>query len=84
MSLHSVEASSDEALYGLEADESDESDEFAEAPRSSRWRQPSVSRPSSRALGRRPPQPPLTSQPAQRFKRRRLLHGLINEYKPAA
>ena len=37
-----------------------------------------------RALGRRPPQPPPASLPAQRFRRRRILHGLINEYKPAA
>jgi putative transposase len=37
-----------------------------------------------RALGCRPPQPPPASLPAQRFRRRRILHGLINEYKPAA
>jgi Integrase core domain len=36
------------------------------------------------ALGRRPPQPPPASLPAQRFRRRKILHGLINEYKPAA
>jgi putative transposase len=37
-----------------------------------------------RALGRSPPQPPPISQPVQRFRRRRILHGLINEYEPAA
>jgi putative transposase len=37
-----------------------------------------------RALGRWPPQPPPASLPAQRFRRQRILHGLINEYKPAA
>jgi transposase InsO family protein len=37
-----------------------------------------------RALGRWPPQPPPAGLPAQRFRRQRILHGLINEYKPAA
>ncbi|MGH3669545.1 MAG: integrase core domain-containing protein [Pseudonocardiaceae bacterium] len=37
-----------------------------------------------RALDRRPPQPPPASLPAQRFRQRRVLHGLINEYKPVA
>lgn len=37
-----------------------------------------------RALDRRPPQPPPASLPAQRFRQRKVLHGLINEYKPAA
>lgn len=37
-----------------------------------------------RALNRRPPQPPPGTIPAKRFRRRRILHGLINEYEPAA
>jgi putative transposase len=37
-----------------------------------------------RALGRRPPHTPPAHLPAQRFKRRQILHGLINEYQPAA
>jgi putative transposase len=37
-----------------------------------------------RALGRRPPHTPPAHLPARRFKRRQILHGLINEYQPAA
>ncbi|MGH3794888.1 MAG: integrase core domain-containing protein [Pseudonocardiaceae bacterium] len=37
-----------------------------------------------RALGRRPPQPSPVHRQAQRFRRRPILHGLINEYEPAA
>ena len=40
-----------------------------------------------RALHRRPPQPlqpPPANLPANRIRRRRILHGLINEYEPAA
>ena len=37
-----------------------------------------------RTLHRRPPQPSPADLPAEQFKRRTVLHGLINEYHPAA
>ncbi|MGH3630127.1 MAG: integrase core domain-containing protein [Sciscionella sp.] len=37
-----------------------------------------------RALHRRPPQPPPADLPAEQFRRRTVVHGLINEYHPAA
>ncbi|MDQ3764753.1 MAG: integrase core domain-containing protein [Actinomycetota bacterium] len=37
-----------------------------------------------RTLHRRPPQPPPADLATERFRRRTVVHGLINEYHPAA